>query len=39
LPAASEVNIVIQRGDWIYATLPNNLRGWVPAKSVSRVRL
>jgi tetratricopeptide repeat protein len=39
LPAGSEVNIVSQRGDWIYATLPNNLRGWVPAKSVTRVRL
>jgi hypothetical protein len=39
LPAGSEVNIVSQRGDWIYATLPNNLRGWMPAKSVARVRL
>ena len=39
LPAGSEVNIVSQRGDWIYATLPNSLRGWVPAKSVARVRL
>jgi tetratricopeptide (TPR) repeat protein len=39
LPAGSEVNIVSQRGDWIYAALPNNLRGWVPAKSVERVRL
>jgi tetratricopeptide (TPR) repeat protein len=39
LPAGSEVNIVSQRGDWIYAALPNNLRGWVPAKSVARVRL
>ena len=39
LPAGSEVNIVSQRGDWIYATLPNNLRGWVPARSVARVRL
>jgi tetratricopeptide (TPR) repeat protein len=39
LPPGSEVNIVSQRGDWIYATLPNNLRGWVPAQSVARVRL
>jgi tetratricopeptide (TPR) repeat protein len=39
LPAGSEVNIVSERGDWIYAALPNNLRGWVPAKSVTRVRL
>lgn len=39
LPPGSEVNIVSQRGDWIYATLPNNLRGWVPAKSIAHVRL
>ena len=39
LPAGSEIKIASQRGDWIYAMLPNNLRGWVPAKSVSPVRL
>ncbi|MDQ2823915.1 MAG: tetratricopeptide repeat protein [Verrucomicrobiota bacterium] len=39
LPTGSEIKIVSQRGDWIYAMLPNNLRGWVPAKSVSPVRL
>lgn len=39
LPAGSEVKIVSERGDWVYATLPNNLRGWVPTKSVTRVRL
>jgi tetratricopeptide (TPR) repeat protein len=39
LPPGSEVKIVSQRGDWVYATLPNNLRGWVPTKSIARVRL
>jgi tetratricopeptide (TPR) repeat protein len=39
LPAGSEIKIASQRGDWIYAMLPNNLHGWVPAKSVTRVRL
>jgi tetratricopeptide (TPR) repeat protein len=38
LPAGSEVRIVSQRGDWIYAALPNNLRGWMPAKSAEQVR-
>lgn len=39
LPPGSEVKIASQRGDWVYATLPNNLRGWIPAKSVEAVRL
>src|SRR5947207_2904285 len=39
LPPGSEVKIVSTRGDWIYAALPNNLRGWIPAKSTERVRL
>ena len=39
LPPGSEVKIVSTRGDWIYAALPNNLRGWIPAKSAERVRL
>ncbi|HEY2123826.1 MAG TPA: tetratricopeptide repeat protein [Chthoniobacterales bacterium] len=39
LPAGSEVRIEQQRGDWAYAVLPNNLRGWIPAASVERVRL
>src|SRR4051794_22358694 len=34
LPPGSEVKILSQRGDWTYAALPNNLRGWIPAKSV-----
>jgi len=39
LPAGSEIKIVSQRGDWIYAVLPNNLRGWMPANSAEAVRL
>src|SRR6266540_2902156 len=32
LPPGSEIKILSTRGDWIYATLPNNLRGWIPGK-------
>jgi tetratricopeptide (TPR) repeat protein len=39
LPAGSEIKIVSQRGDWIYADLPNNLRGWMPANSAEQVRM
>jgi tetratricopeptide (TPR) repeat protein len=39
LPAGSEIKIVSRRGDWIYAALPNNLRGWMPANSAEQVRL
>lgn len=39
LPPGSEIKVLNQRGDWIYAALPNDLRGWVPAKSAERVRL
>ena len=39
LPAGSEVQILSQRGDWIYALLPNNLSGWMPAKSAELVRM
>ena len=39
LPAGSEIQIVSRRGDWIYATLPNNLRGWLPANSAQQVRM
>ncbi len=38
LPAGSEIQIVSQRGDWIYAALPNNLHGWMPANSAEKVR-
>jgi len=39
LPLGSEVKILSTRGDWIYAALPNNLRGWIPAKDAQQVRL
>jgi tetratricopeptide (TPR) repeat protein len=39
LPAGSEIQILSLRGDWIYAALPNNLRGWMPAKSAEHVCL
>jgi len=39
LPAGSEINILSERGDWIYAALPNDQRGWIPASSAQRVRL
>jgi tetratricopeptide (TPR) repeat protein len=39
LPPGSEIKILSTRGDWIYAALPNNLRGWIPAKSTEQVRL
>jgi hypothetical protein len=39
LPSGSEVKILSTRGDWIYAALPNDLRGWIPAKDAQQVRL
>ena len=39
LPPGSEVKILSTRGDWVYAALPNDQRGWIPAKSAERVRL
>jgi tetratricopeptide (TPR) repeat protein len=39
LPPGSEIKILSTRGDWIYAALPNYLRGWIPAKDAERVRL
>jgi tetratricopeptide (TPR) repeat protein len=39
LPPGSEIRILSKRGDWIYAALPNNLRGWIAAKSAEQVRL
>src|SRR5207244_6944134 len=39
LPPGSEIKILSTRGDWVYAALPNNLRGWIPATSAEVVRL
>lgn len=38
LPPGSEIKILSERGDWIYAALPNDLRGWIPASGVEQVR-
>ncbi len=39
LPSGSEIKILSTRGDWSYAALPNDLFGWIPARSAERVRL
>jgi hypothetical protein len=39
LPPGSEIKVLSTRGDWIYAALPNNTRGWIPAKDAEQVRL
>src|SRR5579864_2956187 len=39
LPAGSEIKIVSQRGDWIYAALPNDLHGWMAANSAEQIRM
>ena len=39
LPAGSEVVILQERGDWNYAALPNDQRGWIAANAVEKVRL
>lgn len=39
LPTGSEIKILSTRGDWSYAALPNNLRGWIPTRSAEFVRM
>jgi len=39
LPPGSEIKILSTRGDWMYAALPNDLRGWISAKDAEPVRL
>jgi len=39
LPAGSDIKILSERGDWIYAALPNDQRGWIPAANAQRVRM
>lgn len=39
LPPGSEIKVISARGDWLYAALPNNLRGWIPANAAELVRL
>jgi len=39
LAPGSEIKVLSRRGDWFYAALPNELRGWIPADSAELVRL
>jgi tetratricopeptide (TPR) repeat protein len=39
LPPGSEVVILQERGDWSYAALPNDQRGWITTQAVEKVRL
>jgi tetratricopeptide (TPR) repeat protein len=39
LPPGSEIKVLSERGDWLYAALPNDLRGWIPANGAQRVRM
>jgi tetratricopeptide (TPR) repeat protein len=39
LPPGSEIKVLSRRGDWLYAALPNDLRGWIPANGAQRVRM
>jgi tetratricopeptide (TPR) repeat protein len=39
LPPGSEIKILSTRGDWMYAALPNDLRGWIQTKNAAQVRL
>ena len=39
LPPGSEIKILNTRGDWTYAALPNDLRGWIPARNAELVRM
>jgi tetratricopeptide (TPR) repeat protein len=39
LPPGTEIRVLSQRGDWLYAALPNDLRGWIPTNAAQRVRM
>jgi tetratricopeptide (TPR) repeat protein len=39
LPPGSEIKILSTRGDWMYAALPNDLRGWIQSRNAEPVRL
>ncbi len=39
LPPGSQVKILSDRGAWLYCSLPDAARAWVPAGSVEKVRL
>ncbi len=35
LPAGSEIQVLTKRGDWIYAQISDDLRGWLPGESTA----
>ena len=39
LPAGSEIKVLNERGDWLYAKLPNDQHGWIPKSAAERVRM
>ena len=39
LPAGSEIKLLSERGDWVYALLPNDQHGWIPSSAAERVRM
>ena len=39
LPAGSRVQVLSERGEWIYCILPGAGRGWIPQNALERVRL
>jgi tetratricopeptide (TPR) repeat protein len=38
LPAGSRVDVLSERGDWIYCQLPGREVGWLPAGTIEKVR-
>lgn len=38
LPAGSRVQMLSERGEWIYCALPGEKRGWIPRPALERVR-
>jgi tetratricopeptide (TPR) repeat protein len=38
LPAASEVRVLLTRGQWTYCVLPDGAHGWLPIETVVRVQ-
>lgn len=39
LPAGSRVQVLSERGEWVYCILPGAGRGWIPQNALERVRL
>ena len=39
LSAGSRVQVLSERGEWVYCVLPGAGRGWIPHAAVERVRL